>query len=183
MTGSMLAASVPVAQLYPGKQDIKVIHEKNSNRIELPFTSQSMKEGWKDTCLPCSVIDLVAVAYPDEDAQQGQTREIRGNSLAAIAIAEDYHESFQQLPNDPGHYVAIMVTKSHPSDFAAVFVFGLKGGKARLDRYETAQGDLTIVTLAEGVEFVFEPRTAKQAYAANLHVGPMVFAAITCLAD
>merc|ERR550537_1075658 len=208
MTGSMLAASVPVAQLYPGKQDIKVIHEKNSNRIELPFTSQSMKEGWKDTCLPCSVIDLVAVAYPDEDAQQGQTREIRGNSLAAIAIAEDYHESFQQLPNDPGHYVAIMVTKSHPSDFASVFVFGLKGGKARLDRYETAesnlenrhkwdfidtcqlgevvvaaQGDLTIVTLAEGVEFVFEPRTAKQAYAANLHVGPMVFAAITCLAD
>jgi hypothetical protein len=207
-TDNMLAATVPVAQLMPGKQDIRIYHEKASNRIELPLTSAKMSEDWRDTALPCSVVDLVAVAYPEEDAAHGQTREIRGNSLAAIAIAEAYPESVQQLPNDPGHYVAIMVTKSHPSDFASVFVFGLKSGKARLDRYETAesnlenrhkwdfidtcqlgevvvaaQGDLTIVTLSDGVEFVFEPRTAKQAYAANIHVGPMVFATITNLGD
>ena len=38
----------------------------------------------------------------------------------------------------------------------------------------SSQGDLTIVQIAEGVEFVFEPRTLKQAYSANLHIGPMV---------
>ena len=95
--------------------------------------------------------------------------------------------------------VAVLISKTDPADFATVFVFGLKGGKARLDRYETAetnldnrpkwdfvdtcqlgdvvvssQGDLTIVQIAEGVEFVFEPRTLKQAYSANLHIGPMV---------
>ena len=28
----------------------------------------------------------------------------------------------------------MLITKTDPADFATVFVFGLKGGKARLDR-------------------------------------------------
>jgi hypothetical protein len=207
VSGNTLVANVPVGQLMTGKTVIKIYHERGNQRIELPLTTQ-LQEMYENAGLPCSVIDLVAVAYPDGPDTEGECIEIRGNSLAAIATAEDYHESFQQLPNDPGHYVAILITKSHPSDFASVFVFGLKNGTARLDRYEcaeanleyrhkwdfidtcqlgevvvAAQGSLTVVTLADGVEFCFEPQIAKQAFSANLHVGPIIFAAVTLLRD
>jgi hypothetical protein len=207
VSGNTLVANVPVGQLMTGKTVIKIYHERGNQRIELPLTTP-LQEMYENAGLPCSVIDLVAVAYPDGPDTEGECIEIRGNSLAAIATAEDYHESFQQLPNDPGHYVSILITKSHPSDFASVFVFGLKNGTARLDRYEcaeanleyrhkwdfidtcqlgevvvAAQGSLTVVTLADGVEFCFEPQIAKQAFSANLHVGPIIFAAITLLRD
>merc|ERR1719506_764782 len=207
VSGNTLVANVPVGQLMTGKTVIKIYHERGNQRIELPLTTP-LQEMYENAGLPCSVVDLVAVAYPDGPDTEGECIEVRGNSLVAIATAEDYHESFQQLPNDPGHYVAILITKSHPSDFASVFVFGLKNGTARLDRYEcaeanleyrhkwdfidtcqlgevvvAAQGSLTVVTLADGVEFCFEPQIAKQAFSANLHVGPNIFAAITLLRD
>lgn len=207
VSGNTLVANVPVGQLMTGKTVIKIYHERGNQRIELPLTTP-LQEMYENAGLPCSVVDLVAVAYPDGPDTEGECIEVRGNSLVAIATAEDYHESFQQLPNDPGHYVAILITKSHPSDFASVFVFGLKNGTARLDRYEcaeanleyrhkwdfidtcqlgevvvAAQGSLTVVTLADGVEFCFEPQVAKQAFSANLHVGPIIFAAVTLVRD
>jgi hypothetical protein len=206
MNDALLTCHVPVGQLKAGKTVIRILHETGDQRIELPVTTP-IGDTANNPGLLCSVVDLVAVAYPEEE-QKGEIIQIRGNSLAAISTAEEYHAAQQQLPNDPGHFVAILVTKSHPSDFASVFVFGLKGGTARLDRYEcaeanlehrnkwdyidtcqlgevavSAQGPLTIVTLADGVEFCFEPRAHKRAFVANLHVGPMIFAAISLLGD
>jgi hypothetical protein len=206
VTDATLTCHVPVGQLQAGKTLIRILHEAGEQRIELPMTT-TLGTGQDEQGLHCSVVDLVAVAYPEEE-QSGEIIQIRGNSLAAISTAELYHSAPQQLPNDPGHFVAILVMKSHPSDFASVFVFGLKGGTARLDRYEcaeanlehrnkwdfidtcqlgevvvSAQGPLTIVSIAEGVEFCFEPRVAKRAFASNLHVGSMIFSAITLLGD
>jgi len=202
---TLLAAIMSVHALTPfagGEVEIIVTYGGQQVEFNTPF-------GLKKT-LPVKIISPDEnIRFPASGADGGEatdTLDMRGNSLASISLAEDHHESFQVIDN--GHEVAVLITKTDPADFATVFVFGLKGGKARLDRYETAetnldsrpkwdfvdtcqlgevlvssQGDLTIVQISEGVEFVFEPRTLKQAYSANLHVGPMVFAAITCVGE
>jgi hypothetical protein len=197
---TLLAAVIPSDQLRVGESEITICVGDEPLKLATPF-------GVK-TSLPVSIVKDVRSPPVIQDTETGgaDTLDMRGNSLASIALAEDHHESFQVIDN--GHEVAVLISKTDPADFATVFVFGLKGGKARLDRYETAetnldhrpkwdfvdtcqlgdvvvssQGDLTIVQIAEGVEFVFEPRTLKQAYSANLHIGPMVFAAITCVGE
>jgi len=199
---NLLAAIMPAHVLSVGPAEITITYAGQVCEFNTPF-------GLKKS-LPITIIGQdEPLRFPQmggEGAEAQDTLDMRGNSLASISLAEDHHESFQVIDN--GHEVAVLITKTDPADFATVFVFGLKGGKARLDRYETAetnldsrpkwdfvdtcqlgevlvssQGDLTIVQIAEGVEFVFEPRTLKQAYSANLHVGPMVFAAITCVGE
>jgi hypothetical protein len=197
---TLLAAIIPSDLLRVGEAEITIFCGEEQLRLATPF-------GIKNS-LPLSIVKDVRSPPVIQDTETGgaDTLDMRGNSLASIALAEDHHESFQVIDN--GHEVAVLISKTDPADFATVFVFGLKGGKARLDRYETAetnldhrpkwdfvdtcqlgdvvvssQGDLTIVQIAEGVEFVFEPRTLKQAYSANLHIGPMVFAAITCVGE
>jgi hypothetical protein len=197
---TLLAAIIPSDLLRVGEAEITLHCNDEQLRLATPFGTK--------TSLPIFVVKDVRSPPIVTDSETGgaDTLDMRGNSLASIALAEDHHESFQVIDN--GHEVAVLISKTDPADFATVFVFGLKGGKARLDRYETAetnldnrpkwdfvdtcqlgdvvvssQGDLTIVQIAEGVEFVFEPRTLKQAYSANLHIGPMVFAAITCVGE
>merc|ERR1719240_1896295 len=197
---TLLAAIIPSDLLRVGEAEITVFCGEDQLKLATPFGIKSS--------LPVHIVKDVRPPPVVQDAETGgaDTLDMRGNSLASIALAEDHHESFQVIDN--GHEVAVLISKTDPADFATVFVFGLKGGKARLDRYETAetnldsrpkwdfvdtcqlgevlvssQGDLTIVQIAEGVEFVFEPRTLKQAYSVNLHVGPMVFAAITCVGE
>jgi hypothetical protein len=197
---TLLAAIIPSDMLKVGENEITVLCGDEPLKMMTPFGAKNS--------LPLSIVKDVRSPPVIQDTETGgaDTLYMRGNSLASIALAEDHHESFQVIDN--GHEVAVLISKTDPADFATVFVFGLKGGKARLDRYETAetnldhrpkwdfvdtcqlgdvvvssQGDLTIVQIAEGVEFVFEPRTLKQAYSANLHIGPMVFAAITCVGE
>merc|ERR1719327_1079445 len=95
-SGTTLVANIPVGQLMTGKTVIKIYHERGNQRIELPLTTP-LQEMYENAGLPCSVVDLVAVAYPDGPDTEGECIEVRGNSLVAIATAEDYHESFQQL--------------------------------------------------------------------------------------
>lgn len=199
---TLLAAIMPAHVLQPGPAEITCYFAGQQVEFNTPFG--------KRMSLPITIMAAEEqIRFPQsgaDGAEAADTLDMRGNSLASISLAEDHHESYQVIDN--GHEVAVLITKTDPADFATVFVFGLKGGKARLDRYETAetnldsrpkwdfvdtcqlgevlvssQGDLTIVQIAEGVEFVFEPRTLKQAYSANLHVGPMVFAAITCVGE
>jgi hypothetical protein len=199
LRGNLLAAVLPSAQLKAGEAEITVYLGEQPLKLSTPY---GVKEA-----LSATVIEKARFhTAQTEERTADDTMDMRGNSLASLSLAEDHHQSFQLIDN--GHEVAVLISKTDPSDFATIFVFGLKGGKARLDRYETAetnldhrpkwdfvdtcqlgdvvvssQGDLTIVQVADGVEFVFEPRTLKQAYSANLHVGPMVFAAITCVGE
>jgi len=205
--GKLVAVVVPVQKLDVGEQRISFYPRglspeddgADAKPLSIFFSPYEQMQLRK---LPCTVVDKVKVTYPEPDAEDDRAVALRGNSLAAIALAEDHHESYQVI--EKAHEVAVLITKSHPSDYASVFVFGLKAGKARLDRYETAetsleqrqkwdfidtcalgevvvsaQGDLTQVKLADGVDFVFEPRSTKQAYSVSLHVGSHQFAAIT----
>jgi len=214
----VLTAIVPVTELDKGRQAIRIKNDKGNGakptNVYMILNDPGATHSFAPTHpaggleLPVSVVDLVDVTYPaDEDEPKSRKcNEMRGNTLAAIGIAEDYHEAPQSI--EQGHQVAVLVTKSHSSDFCSVFVFGCKNGKARLDRYETAEanlehrkkwdfidtcelgaiaveasGEATLVTVADQVQFIFEPRTAKQAYSANLRVGNIPFCAITCVGD
>lgn len=97
----------------------------------------------------------------------------------------------------------MLISKTHPSDVPAIYVFGITNGKAQLDRYEASEqnledqkkwefidsctlseltvsskGDESYVGIAHDVDFIYKPDEFEHCYHVRLRVGEYEFQAL-----
>merc|ERR1719359_2281290 len=206
LCGELITAIVPVFELPPeaGQVPLRIVFGTDEKVCRLAKIAIEVDEnragGSKASCqvdeLPVTVVDLVQLAYPNV-GRWAQT-------LGAITYAEKQHEA-ASLPsvNTGGREVALLITKTHPSDVPAIFVFGIANGKAQCDRYEaseqhledqkkwefidsctlteltvTTRGNESIVGIAADVDFIYEPDEYEHTFHVRLRVGEYDFQAL-----